>query len=237
MNIYKFNRILLIFFFLNNIQANFSSEDELSLISTGGNTDSKTFFLKSKNLVKWSVHEITLKGSYTYGESEKVRNLEKWDINLRYDLNVSKKNSLFLGETIEANRFSGFSRRYNSDMGTKHSFIESDTTKLFAEIGYRYTIENKSDNERTKVKESKGRAYLEGNKTLNSTVSSKLWIEWIPNFSNSDKYLMNIEPSISVTLNKVFSFKMAYLWNYDNQPEKDHTKQDYKYTTSLIANF
>ena len=220
-----------------NTYAQFSSEDTATVNITGGNTDLKTYALKSVNAYKWTKHSLGLNGLYNYGESDKERSAENWNLGLRYDFIFSDKVSLYFGELLEADRFAGVKRRYNTDLGAKYTFINTDKTKLFAELGYRYTIEESTDTTAADRKDSKGRAYLETSRVFKKDLTGKFWVEYLPNFSNSDDFLINLEPSIIVALSSTFSMKSAYLWKYDNSPNAGNGKHDYNYTLSLIANF
>ena len=87
------------------------------------------------------------------------------------------------------------------------------------------------------LNDSKARLYLETIHNFNSDLLGKLWFEYLPNLSESDDYILSFEPSVSFNISKVFSLKMAYRWNYDNEPAVNKGKHDTMYTTSLIAKF
>jgi putative salt-induced outer membrane protein len=220
-----------------NLYATFKSEDSVSIALTGGNTEFESYALKSLNTYTEEKNSFKLNGAYNYGESSKIRSAENWNIELRYDYALNDKSSLYMGEKIEADRFSGVKRRYNTDVGYKHTFIKSDNGKLFAELGYRYSIEKNVDTSVTDQKDSKGRIFIEGSKNFKKSAKGKLWIEYLPNFSESEDYFLNLEPSLIVSLTSVFSMKTAYLWKYNNGPPNGSGKHDYNYTLTLIANF
>lgn len=220
-----------------NAFAQFTSEDEVSLLSTGGNTDVKTYDLQSDNKYIFDKNSIQLKGHYTFSESDSERNAENWDITLRYDHVLSATLETFVAQGVESNRFSGYARRYNSDLGLKYTLIKTEKNETFSEFGFRYTIEDDVDDSVEDSKDYKGRLYAETKQEFNKTVSAKFWAEYIPNFTESSKYLVNMEPSLAVSMTKVFSLKIAYLWNYSNVPPKGNSSSDYKYTTSILANF
>lgn len=220
-----------------NALADFKSEDEATIISTSGNSDVKTYALKSDNSYTLNSNTIGLKGKYSYGESEKIRNTENWEAQLNFGHALNDSISLVAAEIIEANRFAGFSRRYNTDLGVKYSFLKSDTATALMSVGYRYSVEKNIDESIADKKDSKAKLYLEGSKQINKAVFAKLWVEYIPNFSESEDYLINFEPSLSVVMSELLSLKMAYLWNYDHEPALGSAAHDTKYTTSIIAKF
>ena len=69
----------------------------------------------------------------------------------------------------------------------------------------------------------------------------KYWLEYLPNFSDSEAYLANTEASLNVMLSQMFSLKISYLMKYQNVAPVlngvEGEKIDTSYTTSLVANF
>lgn len=216
--------------------AQFKSEDSASVNITGGNTDLKTYTFKSDNAYTLDKSVFKMNGSYHYGESDSVRSAENWALGLRYDYNAFPKTGMYVGELIEADRFAGYDRRYNTDLGLTHSIYKTDLKALLVEAGLRYAVEKPLDNSEDK-KDFKGRVYGEISHTLKENIKGKFWIEYLPNFSESEDYLVNLEPSLIVTLTSTFSMKTAYLWKFDNLPPAGKSKYDHNYTLSLIANF
>lgn len=217
--------------------AQFSSEDEASVIITGGNTNVKTYSLKSINQYKWKKNTLTLKGSYTYGETDDVTSIEKWDVFLGYERAFNDKLSLYAAELIEAHRYAGYRRRYNSDAGLKWTYYKTEQTNAFFEGGYRYTVEEKTDRSIEYDHDSKGRLYTSIEHKFKDYLTGSFWMEYLPNFTDGNDYLVNFSPALLVRLSKIFSIKMAYLWNYDNEPAPGNRRHDYTYTMGLIAKF
>jgi putative salt-induced outer membrane protein len=217
--------------------AEFHSEDEVSTVQTGGNTDLKTYLLKSKNSYQWTNHVFGVNGSYTYGESSKLRSAERWDAMARFDRALDESLGVYLSEMIEANRFAGIERRYNSDLGLKYTLLQTETNTTAVELGYRYSIEKRKELNSSDLKDSKGRAFGKTEHKFNTNVSFQLAAEYLPNFSRSEDYLMNLDASTSVVLNQTFSLKISYLWSYDNLPAALKGKHDYTLSTGLLAKF
>ncbi len=220
-----------------HVFSQYKNESEASVVVTGGNSQLETYSAKSANEYKQESNVYTLKGGYIYGESSNVRSAESWDILGRYDRSLSENFSLFLAELVESNRFTGFRRRYNTDFGSKFTFLKTEKNTSFLEVGYRYSVEKKANQSIADDKDHKARVYVESAQKLSETASAKLWVEYIPNFSESKDYLINTEASMNMALDKTFSVKLAYKWSMDNLPTAGNSKYDYVYTTSLLANF
>ncbi|EQC47376.1 DUF481 domain-containing protein [Bacteriovorax sp. Seq25_V] len=221
-----------------NTYAKFSSEDSVLINLTGGNTEQETYALKSINKYEVSSKQaFELLGNYNYGESEGKRSIENWLVGLRYDYSLTETNAMFLGQSMEADRFIDIKRRYNTDFGYKHHFVKTDNFSLLSELGYRYEIRKNTDETVADKKTSKVRAYVEANHKYDEKISYKFWAEYVSSFSESKDYLLNLEPSIIVNLTSILSMKSAYLWKYDNAPVEGKGKSDYNYTLTLIAKF
>jgi putative salt-induced outer membrane protein len=218
--------------------ASFSTEDEVSAVVSGGNSDVKTYNVKSVNKYKFSEkNSAGFNLNYTYGESDGERSAENWDALLRYDRAILTKSSLFLAELVEANRFSGYSRRYNTDFGFKHMLLGTKKYSSNFELSYRYTIEKNVDESVEDKKDSKARLFADVERKFHANNAMKLWAEYIPNFSESDDYLLNMGYSLSVVLTDTFSLKLSYIWKYDNMPVVGNSTSDYTYTTGILAKF
>jgi putative salt-induced outer membrane protein len=220
-----------------HVSAEFSSEDSLSLVQTGGNTNVKTYLAASKNAYTLGKNIFKLNGKYTYGEAYDVRNAERWDALLRYDRDLTEIYGVYVSEEVIANRFAGIKRRFNTDVGGKYTLYKTEKNKTYAELGYRYTVEKKEDETQADDKDSQGRVFVQTDHKVKKDITARFWVEYIPNFTENSNYLINMEPSAQVALTSIFSLKIAYLWNYDNLPVPGNSKYDYTYTTSLLAKF
>lgn len=217
--------------------AQFTHESELAMIQTGGNSEVQTTNTKTVNTYKWNLSKTTFGGHYTYGETKDAVSARNWDVNGKYERELNSHVSIFGGEVIEGNRFTGIKTRYNSDLGLKYYYIKTDAKNFFSEAGYRYTIEDRySPIENTY--DNKGRLFNEFNHKYSETVQYRLWVEYVPNFTDGKDYLVNGEASLTSILNSTFSLKVAYLGMYDNKPAFSGFKNyDYATTTSLVAKF
>lgn len=212
-------------------------ESEMSILNTGGNTNVQTYLLRSKNQLIARRNTYRFGGHYAYGEANEVVSVRDWDANGQYERMVTRSTAVLLGEFIEGYRFRNIKARYNSDIGLKYHFIRSDLQNLFGEIGYRYSVEDRySPNEN--LYESKIRAYSEYNRKVTETFQWRMWGEYIPNFTDEQRYLINFELSGTAILSSIFSLKVAYRGFYDDRPASPGLKYyDYQYTTSLVSKF
>ncbi|HXH31804.1 MAG TPA: DUF481 domain-containing protein [Bacteriovoracaceae bacterium] len=220
-----------------NAYAQYTNESELSSIRTGGNSEVLTTNTKTLNTYLWNLNQLRMGGHYTYGEANTDVSARNWDINSRYERELSPRVSAVVGEVVEGNRFIGIKSRYNSDLGLKYYSLKTDLKNFFTELSYRYSVEdrfaplpNSYDN--------KGRFYNEYNHKYSETLQYRFWLEIIPNFTDSRDYLVNGEASLTTILTSMFSLKLAYLGMYDNRPAfEGFENYDFTTSTSLVAKF
>lgn len=211
------------------------NESQAGVVVVTGNTETTTLNLAQATLNEFDKNSVKLSGSYLYQKSGEVLSAKSWSLGLRYDRYLSELHSLFLGQTVEGDRFKGIDQRYNTDLGTKYFFMKDETLTWFGEAGYRYTKENAITLSRSL---SYARAYSEVEKKWNPTVSTKYWLEALPNFTDSSDWQANTELSLSAALTNLFSVKSAYLLKFDNQVNAPGlVKSDKILTTSLVAKF
>ena len=230
---------LIIFFIMysTNVLAKLKNETEIGMIESTGNSEIYTVNAKTNNTQKWSRSSINFGGYYIYGESAYTVSARNWNILTKYERELTPKLSIIFGEIIEGNKFTGIKSRYNTDLGPRYFYLKNDSQTFFSELVYRYTIEDRyAPLENTY--DHKARLYNEFEHRYSSQMQYKLWLEYIPNFSDGKDYLINTEASLTAILNSTFSLRISYKGMYDNQPaSSDFKNYDSITTTSLVAKF
>lgn len=215
-----------------------TSEDEASMVTAGGNSQLKTYNALSKNKYEFtSKNAMLFGGHYTYGESAGALSARNWDLNDKYEHPYTEHLSLIFGEVIEGNNFQRVKARYNSDLGARYYISKNDIQQWFGELSYRYVAEDRFSPD-PNVYQSKARAYTEWARKQSETLQWKLWLEYLPNFTDGRDWMLTGEASMTAILNSVFSMKLAYKGLYDNLTAQPGLKNyDYITTTSLVAKF
>jgi len=216
--------------------AQLTNESELGIASANGNTRTQTFSAKQLNDYKWDKNVFSFKARYLNAEANGVESARYFMGGLRYEKQVSNHFGLFVGETLEKDKFAGIEKRLITDVGGKYRFIESEKTKLFSELGYRYMHEERLDE--TFVFSNYGRFYTEWENKWNTSFSTKYWVEFLPNISEDKDWQLNTELSLSAVMNSIFSLKSGVLLRYDHFPAPGIVyKTDTLFTTALVAKF
>lgn len=229
--------VMTLLLFSGSVFAQYTNESELAYVQSGGNSDVKTTNTKTINNMKWEKNQFRFGGRYLYGESDDSVTARNWDAHGKYERELSRHLSATIGEVIEGNSLIGIKARYNSDIGLKYYYIRSDDKNLFTELSYRYAIEDRYQPEGNTF-DNRARFFNELQHKISKTVQYRLWIEYIPNFTEKGDHLLNFEASLTSILNSVFSLKVAYTGMYDSKPVNSGLQNyDYNTTTSLVVKF
>lgn len=217
--------------------ASWTNESELGILIAKGNSDSQSYTAKQTAAKTWEqVNTLKFSGRYLQTKTKSVENARYWSAGLRFDHLLNERLGVFIGEMVEGDKYAGYNQKYNSDLGARYLLIKEPTFTWNAEAGYRYTVEKPILGEDKKM--HYGRGFTELMKILSEGVSTKLWFEYLPNFTVGTDYQMNTELSITAALNNMFAIKTGYLLRYDNLPNLGATaKTDTLLTTSLVAKF
>lgn len=219
-----------------------SHDSEAGVIIASGNSETQTYSVKQVTGYDWSQNTAKLSASYLLGKTSGVETAKKWDTGIKYERSLSKHFSVFSSYQIDSLPFAGTDLRHTFDLGGKYTFLKSESQTLDSELGYRLTKENfTNDNGKSSfgyLTSHMSRLYIEWASKWSPSLSSKLWGEYLQSYTNTKDYRFNLEPSLSVLLNEVFSIKLAYLVNFRNVPAVQGKKTvDTLYTTSLVAKF
>lgn len=213
-----------------------TNESELGVIVISGNSESESYSAKQLNSLVWTENTFKseLRALKTISRAQETAN--NWLAGLRYERALNEKFSGFIGFSLEGDFFAGFYNRRNTDIGAKYFLTKTDQTTWFLEGGYRFIHEERIIKPNTYA--NSARFYSELENKWSTTVSSKLWAEYLPDLKDSKAYFINTEGSISAAFNSVFSFKTSYLVKYVNKPATTSTKYtDTQLTSSLVAKF
>lgn len=212
-------------------------ESEAAIVNVDGNTKSESYSAKQKTVYTFDMNAMTAAGRYLQTKASNVETAKSWEASLRYERIFSDMWSGFLQHGAESDIYAGYVQRDNTDLGAKYFFIKSEARNLFSELGVRYTSTLPTGTAK-KDSNTSGRLYAEYSDKITDTLSGKFWVEYLPNFKDSDAYLVNYEPSISVMISQVFSLKVAYLVKYHNKTATPtEKKEDTTFTTALVAKF
>lgn len=226
-----------------------SNESSLSIVQTGGNAVSEAYNASTDTSYKPGTRDYRIYGNYTlsYADDPKVEGIDKeenarnWIAGVEVTQDLSKKLGLLVGQNFEGNEFAGYEQRANSDLGLKYQFVKTDKLKSSLEIGYRYTDEKRvavDEDGKDQFYFQKGNVTYRINQQITETTSYSFYIQYLPNFTEAEDYQINFEPALTVKMSDIFSLKVAYRGQYDNQLNPGVEEYlDHTTTTALVAKF
>lgn len=214
--------------------ATFHNESEAGVVLASGNSPSQSFNLRQMNSNEWSKNLVRFDARFLKSKSKGIESAYYWTAGLRYERGLSEFFRVFAAQAVESDKYAGYLQRYNTDVGGKYFFAKTEAKTWFAEAGYRYTSENRIVPPDKRLHYM--RLYTEAERAWDRRFSAKLWVEHLPNFTESSDWQLNSEASITAQMNEVFSLKTAYLLRYDHLPAPTAiAKTDTLFTTSLVA--
>ncbi len=231
-----------------------ANETALGYVVTGGNSQSETTSFNEKLTYAWTRDILRLTGHYiqTSGLDQATKSnnqtAENWSANLRFEKVITPAIfNLFLGHGWNGDRFQGIREGHSSDIGAKYFFISNESTKLFSELGYRYTRElliNPAADDvgvgnRIMPEYHYARLYSQIDYSYSKTLALGAWIEYLPSLTSyNDDQRLNYSPYMTSVLTDIFSLKVAYEGRYRYKPAvAGNALTDFTFTTSLIAKF
>ena len=115
-----------------------SGKGQVGYVMSRGNSDTDSANVKlDLNLLRndWK-HILLLDG--LFGRSAGVTSAERWDARLQSNYQVSVHLFSFAALSYQDDRFSGFQYQASASGGLGYKFLDSDTTRLSAQIGVGY---------------------------------------------------------------------------------------------------
>ncbi|MBO9666573.1 MAG: DUF481 domain-containing protein [Bdellovibrio sp.] len=213
----------------------FKGTAEAGAILVTGNSDSENYAAKAGVSYTQGKHVYSAFGHYIKTEANNVESARNWDIGVRYDHAWTDYLGFYVGQKTESDIFAGYLQRDSTDVGLKYFLTKTDTFTWTLEAGYRYSKTQQVLTGTTY--DQLMRIYSEVNKSFDKTFSFKYWAEYLPNMTDPDAYMFNTEASINVMLNSIFSLKLAYLLQYQNQPPDGGKYDTTTSTLNLVAKF
>ncbi len=137
---------------------NFSDETELAYLDTAGNTDVVVFSAKNSIQYAFSRYvELVWKVSGRYGKSSGVKNVERYNTELRINYLFAEKLYSSVISKWATDEFAGIDWQYYIGPALGYHFIEGPAHFLSMEAGVNYTVVDYTDD--TVDRSFEGRAF------------------------------------------------------------------------------
>jgi putative salt-induced outer membrane protein YdiY len=170
---------------------------------------------------------------------------------LRYDRYLIEDASVFLLATGRHDRFQGLAFRLNLDPGFKYLFVNRPKTQLWAEAGYDFQYDTRTDEARDVLDDEgmlverldkhqtdhSARLFLGFKHAFNDDVALANGIEYLQSFVESERYRFNYDVLFTAKVWGDLALGVGFNARYDNQPLPDKVKLDTTSTLSLVYSF
>ena len=206
-----------------------------SYLATSGNSDTQTggtdFTFKRKP-TPWGVEGgISIMQASQDGDTT----AERAKAAVRGTRKVDGRWDVFLGGSIETDKFAGIHRRYVGEGGARFSALDTERQALAFDGGLTYTREEPT------MGESQG--YVGGLLGLNykysfaEKTSFTQRLVYFPNFKEGADWRGESESALQAALNSWLALKVGVSVRYQNEPVPGFKKTDTTTTASLVLTF
>jgi len=210
---------------------------ELSYVQTGGNTDVLTF--SGNNSLKYDFSE-KLTGTWDlgllYGKTDGEKTAERYYTNLRLDYNMSNRLYCYAMGGWMKDEFAGIDKRIYLGPGSGYKIWTGDKQYLSTEVGLDYAQETYTDGSDNSFLE--GRVFGKYEYVFNPKTKFSQTAEYLHNFDDAEKFRINTVTGLITQLTDMFSLKVTYEMNYQNEPSSATLeKTDTIFSVALVVNF
>ncbi len=230
---------------------------------TAGNSRSSAVTVGIKSRLRRGDHQLSLAMAGNYARTGKVgtestTTVENLQGMARYDYFVLKPLAIFAQLTGRRDRFQGLDLRLNADIGAAYFFVQEEKQRLWAELGYDFQFDSRTDDvlngikpgsgatpdptcanspgrcaDRTKVSHSV-RSFLGYENKLNETVSFITSLEYLQSVQHADAARLNFDIGIKAQVVNHLSVATTYSMRYDNAPLKGVVSSDSIAAVNLV---
>lgn len=211
-----------------------SSETSLGVAVTTGNSRSSTIHVSQLSGQEWGRNRMRASARYLRSSQDDLESAKSWGLGLRYDRRLEDRLVLFAAQMLESDRFAAYLQRYNTDLGAGILIYQWDQITWNGEGGYRYMFENRLD--QSQFDYHSLRMASEVLASFNPRVTGRFWLEFLPNLTDAENWLLNADASLISSMSERLSLRLGYGIRFDHQPNPGANQTtDTVFTTSLVA--
>jgi putative salt-induced outer membrane protein len=220
--------------------AKWTAKGEAGLVSARGNTHTDSANAKfdiADELEQWK-HSVGFSG--VYAADVLGTTTQRWEVHQQSDYKYTVKTFAFESLRYEDDRFSGFEYQSTVALGIGHHFIDTEKTKLDAQIGAGYKVFRTRDSfaadgvtivpgERKNGAVAQAGVNFERVLTATTKITDKFLTE-----AGSDNTSVQNELSLQVKINASFALAAGYSVHYNTDPPEGFKSTDTLTTINLV---
>lgn len=209
----------------------------LSYVATSGNTSTQTFSgnLGAEGTMK--TIRCLVKSSYLITKDDRTEKANKFNCDVRGEKVIFSGLFAFLESTYLRDKFSGYTYRASIGPGIGYDIIQTEKQQLKSLVSSMVFFDKYSAGEIPDESYGTMKGALNYAWTIQENVKFTSAGNLIASLKKSDKYFMNAEAAMNVSINSRFAIGISYHINYQNAPPAEEIKKtDSMFMTSLIIN-
>jgi|GEM_PF-608657 len=211
---------------------------------TSGNSDTLGLNLAVGSEKIGEKNEFVLGAVATYGETDDETSTEKGSLFFNYK-RMFGSSYLYSDTELFHDKIALIKYRFTTAAGYGRYVIDNDRTKLGVELGVAYIHEDfedpPEDEDIVEELDSEDTFALRVSQTFEHQLSerAKIWqsLEYLPEFSDFDNYLLNATVGIEAALNHKLSLRFAVEDRYNSQPPYGSKKNDLLSVAAVAVRF
>lgn len=212
-----------------------SGSAELSFVSTSGNTDTESLGFGFEIAYKPGVWTTEAKLGYLRAESDGVLTAEKLTGLLGLRRSLSERFDLYARTTFLQNEFAGVDSNWGIEAGGIYKALTGDRHFLDLSAGLGYTSEDRVSGESLEfAMATLGAAYKW---KISESTDFTNDFGFVYDFEDSDNWRIANTTAVAAAINKLFSLKVSYALNYQNEPALGFEERDAVTSVALVAKF
>jgi putative salt-induced outer membrane protein len=210
----------------------------LYYVISSGNTSMQTFSAKLASEWPWRSVRFLTKASVLNTRDSGTEKANRWDAGLRAEKSITKKLFGFLETGYLKDTFSGYTYRFSAGPGLGYEFVKNDNHELKGLVSGQYNFDKFSAGPVDKEDYAAGKAGLNYAWVIRENVKLTTGGTYLVSLDDTEKYFLNAEAALNVTLSSRLALGLSYTLNYQNlTPASDIKKTDTLYITSLLIHW
>ena len=199
---------------------------------TSGNSDTLGLNLAIGSEKKTERHEFALGAMGSYGETDSETSTETGSLFFNYKRMLGSS-YIFSDSELFHDKIALIQYRFTTALGWGHYVVDNDRTKLGLEVGAAYIREDFEDppeEDLVDQLDAENTVALRVAQTFEHQLSetAKIWqsLEYLPEFSDFDNYLLNATTGIEAAINSTLSLRFSIENRYNSQPPYGSKRND-----------
>jgi len=190
------------------------------LALTSGNSNASTFDLSDKLRYTKRGWGFGQDLKYFYGEADDKVTADFWNVGVRVDRRLMTRLGMFFLVRWDRNRLQGIASRYEESLGLDFTAVNEPKDKLIFTLGASAFQQELTPGSTSTFKGNYPAARVGGDYKHSFTDKAyfQQTVEYLPNLSESDAYLLNGESTLVAPLIANLGLKVSSVLRYNSRP-------------------